>query len=272
MKIVFWSPVHGQSASTSNTLIISLLAGIFMKKKCLLTQTHFNYNNLEAPLVQSNTKSDLDYFMDVGIDALVKRFKAERINYKIIENCCISLIDTNISLLPGTTKINREDFEDEIGLIAPGLIKEFDLFYDYVFVDANPSQNELSSKLMEDASLVVVNLSQNIGVVDMFFQSFRSEIKNKVFYLFGSYDCNSIYNINNIRRKYKEVTISNSGVIPYNTGFKDAQIGGRVIEFVRKNLNCNKSNSNYYFMMKSIAATEKIIKMAGKEQKGGKEI
>ncbi len=266
MEIVFWSPVHGQSASTSNTLIFTLLSGIRDKKKCILTQTHFNYNNLEAPLVQSNSKSASEFFMDVGIDALVKRFKAERISQKTIENCCISLPKTIISLLPGTTKINREDFEDEIGLIAPRLIREVDKYYDLVIVDASPSRNDLSQKLMDDAAVVVVNLSQNIGVIDTFFHSFKPSINNRVFYLFGSYDCDSKYNINNIRKRYKEINVSNSGVIPYNTKFKDAQIESSVVEFVRKNINCSKLSDNNYFMMKSISATEKIIKLAGKKQ------
>ncbi len=266
MKIVFWSPVHRQSGMTSNILITALLCGMYDKKHCLITQTHFNYNNLEAPLVENNTKNAGDYFMDVGIDALIRRFKAEKINKQVIENCCISLPGTNISLLPGTAKTNRDAFEYEIGLIVPGLMREIEAYYDLVFVDVNPSMNGLSQKLMDDADLVVINLSQNIGMMNIFFHSFQAFMDSKLFYLFGNYDCNSKYNINNIRRKYKRINPANSGVIPYNTGFKDAQIESRVVEFVRRNLNCKSQSENYYFMMKSASAARKIWKAAGIRQ------
>jgi hypothetical protein len=133
-------------------------------------------------------------------------------------------------------------------------------------VDANPAMNELSRKLMEEADITVINLSQNIGILDMFLNTFRESIDSKVFYLFGNYDSNSKYNIRNIRRKYKDITISNSGVIPYNTGYKDAQIESKVIEFLRKNLYHQKSSENCYFIMKSTSVAEKILKLAGMKQ------
>lgn len=263
MKIVFWSPVHGQAGMTSNFLMITLLAGMMFKKNCLITQTHFNFNNLEAPLIESNTKDTSDYFLDVGIDALIRNFKAQKLEQEIVENCCISLSGTNISLLPGTTKTNRESFEYEIGMIAPRLIKAIETYYDVIFIDASPAFNALSSKLMEEADLVVINLSQNLGIADVFFSTYMKNINAKLFYLFGTYDSNSKYNIANIRRKYKTINSANSGAIPYNTGYKDAQIESKVIDFIKKNMNCSKDNESAYFMMKSISAAEKILKTAG---------
>ena len=155
-KVVFWSPLHGQSGMTSNITLISLMAGMLYKKRCILTQTHFNYNNLEAPLVGANTKNNAssDYYIDVGLDALIRNFKGIRLSKDIVENCCINLSNTNVSLLPGTTKANRECYEFETGLIGPKLFDEVNEFYDLVFVDSSPSKNELSEKLMEAATIL----------------------------------------------------------------------------------------------------------------------
>jgi cellulose biosynthesis protein BcsQ len=263
MKVVFWSPLHGQAGMTSNITIISLLFGMLLKLKCLLTQTHFNYNNLEAPLVGSNSKGDekSGYFVDVGLDALVRSFKSVKLNREAVENCCIALEAANLKLLPGTSKANRETFEHEMGLVALKLFQEVENFYDVVFIDASPAQNELSMKLMEKADVTVVNLSQNLGIVDMFIKQYKPGITGKIFYLFGSYDGMSKYNIKNIRRRYKDIGRNNSGVIPYCTAYMDAQVDCTVTEFVKNNLNCDKKDENHYFIMKSISAAEKLAKM-----------
>ena len=108
-KIIFWSPVHGQTRTTSNILAISLLAGLSYHQKVLLTQTQFHYNNLEAPLVGSNSSHissqiSKDFFLDVGLDAVMRNFKASQLTKDEIENCCITWPEINLSLLPGTLK------------------------------------------------------------------------------------------------------------------------------------------------------------------------
>lgn len=270
MKVLFWSPVHGQSGTTSNILAVSLLIGMYYKKKILLTQTHFSYNNLEAPLVGNNSnnkssKESQEYFLDVGLDALVRCFKASKLDNDTLENCCISLENTNLLLLPGTTKTNRESFEYEMDIVMKNLLRAIEEIYGIVFVDISSGYNPISFKLMKEADLTVVNLSQNMGITDMFFNEMRESMPDNLFYLFGNYDCNSKHNINNIRRKYKEIKAKNSGVIPYNTSFMDALCDCEVIEYIRNNINCSKNDENAYFIMKAVKATEKIINLATKK-------
>ena len=270
MKIVFWSPVHGQTGMTSNVLVLSILSAIACQKCCLVTHTHFNYNNLEAPLVERNSKPASDYFIDVGIDALVRNFKAMRLDQELIENCCINLQNTRLSLLPGTTKTNRESFDYSVGVAIPRVFNEMNQFYDYMFIDTNPGMKELSIRLMQEAELTVINLSQNLEIINVYFQHYDKLIPGKKFFLFGAYDVNSKYNINNIRKKYSGITRANSGVIPYNTGYKDAQIESRVIEFIKKNLNVNNLSDNHYFISKSLSATKKILSLAEQKHPWGR--
>ncbi len=265
MKGVFWSPVHGQSATTSNLLALSLICGMKYKQNCLITQTHFNYNNLEAPLIERNSKSADGFFQDVGIDALVRNFKAERLSFETVENCCISLDNTKVRLLPGTTKTNREAFDYEVGKLLPTIFTQAHEFYDAMFIDCNPGMNELSKKLMEEADITIVNFSQNLEILDSYFKTAETLIPGKKFYLFGAYDMKSKYNINNIRRKYKQINRENSGVVPYNTAFKDAQVDSRVIEFIRKNLNSSIQGDNNYFITKTASAAHKILSLSGKK-------
>jgi len=265
MKIAFWSPIHGQTGTTSNILVTAIITGMIYRKKSLLTQTQFSFNNLEAPLVGSNSKNEgtTDYFRDVGLDSLIRSFKAAKLDRDAIENCCISLSNTNLSLLPGTSKNNKDFFEFEMSTVLLNILKTMEGFHDVLFMDISAGDNALSMQIIEDSNLTVVNLNQNMGVVDGFFANHRENIKGKVFYLFGNYDCNSKYNINNIRRRYKEITISNSGVIPYNTSFLDAQCDGKVIDFMKENILCGKNDSNWYFIHKAKSATDKIRRLTG---------
>lgn len=265
MKISFWSPLHGQTGTTSNLLITSLISGIKYKKQGLITQTQFNLNNLEAPLIGGNTK-DLNtqgYFRDVGIDALIRGFKAARLDKETVENCCVTLKNTNIILLPGTTKTNQEAFDTDMDLVAKALFKAIENVIDIVFVDVGAGGNPISLKILNDSDLVVVNLNQNVELIDYYFTRYKNMINTKIFYLFGNYDDNSKYNIFNLRRMYKDIKNSNSAVIPYSTKYRDVIADTKVIDFVRENIRCTEIEENYYFISKAIEATEKILKQSG---------
>jgi hypothetical protein len=265
MRITFWSPIHGQAAVTSNMLVVAFLSGILHKKKSIITQTQFNNNNLEGPLVGSNLKnrSAEDYFRGTGLDTLIRSFKAAHVTLNDVENCCISFQNTNVSLLPGTTKINRAHFNDEINKAILGLLNQIDDLYDITFLDVNSGENPVSMEIVKKSDLVVVNLPQNIHVSDDFFENQQKKLETggEFFYLFGNYDCDSRYNINMLRKRYKKyVNKENSGAIPHNALYLDAQNSGSVSEFIKLNINCKKSDVNYYFIEKSCSATNKIIK------------
>ncbi|HWT27082.1 MAG TPA: hypothetical protein VN131_04015 [Mobilitalea sp.] len=266
MKIVFWSPVHGQTGTTSNILVTSLITGMLFRKSSVLTQTHFNYNNLEAPLVGCNSKNtaSAEYFRDVGLDALVRSFKAAKLDKEVLDNCCITLPNTKVSLLPGTSKSNRDSFEYEMSFVLLNLLQAVEELKDIVFIDVCSGDNPLSMQVIADSDLTVVNLSQNMNVVETFLTAYKDKLKSKLFYLFGSYDDKSKYNINNIRRRFRKyITSANSGVIPYNTGYRDAQCDGKVTDFIMDNMACEKGDENEFFIQNAKKSTEKLLKYCG---------
>lgn len=268
MKIAYWSPVHGQTGATSNMLANALITGILYRKRCLLTHTHFMLNNLEAPLVGRNAKNadSSGYFQDVGLDALVRSFKAGKLTREDLENCCISIPNTKVSLLPGTSKRNQASFEYEMNMVILKLLRTMEELVDVVFIDVCSGKHPLSHKILEASDVIVINLSQNTGLIEACLSNYPNLTKQKVFYLIGCYDDNSKYNINNIRRHYRKyLKASNSGVIPYHTSFRDALCDGRAAEFIKDNLGCCKNDENLFFIEEAKKSTEKISKLAGIE-------
>lgn len=284
-KIVFWSPLHGQG-QTSNLHILALVMGLLHNKRLLMMQTHFSMNNLERPLVGEN----VDYcredsiFQDIGIDAAVMYSRMNLLSANTLESCCLTFPGTSLLLLPGTETKNKETFDRDIGKAVCRMIRHAEEHVDIIMIDANSGNDELSFKLMAMADITIINLTQRSHVLNKFFIEYRERLSNnKVFYLFGNYDKNSAYNINNYRRKYRSfINRNNSGVIPYCTKYMDAQNECDILGMAKEDLNKHKlqdmdrvkrlsrrifrlgrysSEETDYFYYQSRRCAEKILNM-----------
>lgn len=262
MKIAFWSNMHGQTGTTSNLLAIAVMSTLQFKSRNMVTQTHFNLNNLEAPLVSTSNSIAKEYFLDIGIDALARGIKSSPLDGEIIENCSISLLNRRLNLLPGTAKNNRDIYESDMSRTITGILQAAVNYYDIVFIDTNSGKNELTMKILQNADLIIVNLSQNKSIIEDYAANYQFDHR-KIFYLLGNYDNISKYNLKNIRKTYRWLNSRNTAIIPYNTEYMDAQSDGQVISFLLRNLECDKEESNAYFISEVKRAVIKIMKCAG---------
>jgi len=251
-KILFWSPFHGQG-QTSNLHVTAFVMGLLYKKRVLMMQTHFTGNNMESPFIGQNVEKKErvwnELFHDVGLDVAVMYSNMNMLNQETLENCCFTFPNTSLLLLPGTAMKNRESFDRDIGKAVNRMIYNADECMDMVLIDSNSGDDPLSFLLMKSSDLIIVNLTQHRYVLEKFFSYYLERIpdKNKLFYLFGDYDDNSSYNINNCRRKYhKYIHHNNSGVIPYCTKFLDAQNDSDIVRFMKNGLR-HKGRSSIKF-------------------------
>lgn len=228
----------------------------------MVTQTHFNLNNLEASLISISQSISKEYFLDVGIDALVRNIKSSPLDEDILENSSISLLNKKLNLLPGTFKNNRDIYEADISKTIYGILHAVASYYDIVFIDTNSGSNDLTMKILQNADFIIVNLSQNKYIIEDYSSNYQLN-PDKIFYLIGNYDRNSRYNLNNIQKNYRWLKNNNTAVIPYNTEYMDAQSDGQVIPFMIHNLNCDKGDHNAYFITEVKKAVIKIMNYTG---------
>lgn len=240
-KILFWSPYHGLG-QTSNIHVTAAIISMLYKKSVLLMQTHFKCNNLESPLIgcsmDKGSEND-ELFQGIGLDMAVTYSNMSKLNRKNLESCCLTFPSSSLLLLPGSEIRNKETYDRDVGRSVNYLIRDADKLVDFVMIDANSGNDELSMKLIDLADLLVINLAQRRYVLERFFKEYGEYFLNKtnVFYLFGDYDDNSSYNINNFRRKYRKyINTGNSGVIPYCTKYMDVQNESDVLSFILKGL------------------------------------
>ena len=263
MKIAFWAPVHGQTRQSSNMLAVSFVSAMRENIGILMTQTQYRMNDLEdAAVGRTSVKAMRErFYQDMGIDAVSRCIKRKQLERNDLENCCIKILpDSELMLLPGSKSGSYGVHCEALHEIMPYILREAERYFEYVLIDTNPGMDCISQKMIDIADVVVVNLSQNMGVVAPFFRDFPEILKMKrVFYLFGSYLADSCYNLHNIRFRYERINRKNSGVIPLNIGFMDAISNGRVMDFFATNMECERGDVNFGFINEVREASERLF-------------
>lgn len=267
MKIVFWAPVHGQTRQSSNMLAVALTIAMQKKRRLLITQTQFRMNDLEDAIAGRSATKEMreKFYQGIGLDAVQRYIKSKPMEEKDLENCCIQILPgTELMLLPGTNSGSYEIYSEALGEMMKFFLQEAERYFDCVLVDVSPGGDRISRMLMEEADVVVVNLSQNIGVIDSLFWNYPKELqKKKVFYLVGSYLSDSCYNLHNLRFRYGKMKRSNSGGIPLNVGFMDAISAGKTVDFFEANREAEPGDSNYKFIREVQAVADRLLRFAG---------
>lgn len=263
MKIVFWAPVHGQTRQSSNMLAVAFVSALRENAGILMTQTQFCMNDLEDAVVGRTSVKEMRerFYRDMGIDAVSRCIKRKQLERSDLENCCINILpDSELMLLPGSKAGSYGVHCEALYEILPYVLREAERYFEYVLIDTNPGMDYVSQKMIDIADVVVVNLSQNMGVVEPLFRNFPEILKTKkVFYLFGSYLADSCYSLHNIRFRYDRINRKNSGVIPLNIGYMDAISSGRVMDYFATNMECEQGDVNFRFIKEVREASERLL-------------
>jgi len=234
-------------------IAVATVAVLQYNIKALLVQTHFCLNNLERSLI--GYQRDPDSLIDIGIDELARSPKLANLDKETIYNCSINALK-NLHLLPGTLR-HREDYERSTAPKLNRIVTSAEKFYDIIFIDTNAGNSQTSMDMLHAADLIVVNLSQNIFVIDKYFEDYNFD-PDKTFYLIGDYEKDSKYNLFNLKSKYEFFNNKNIGVIPHCVFYKDAQSSENALRFIRSNIDCNKG-PNAYFIKAIKEASEMIL-------------
>jgi hypothetical protein len=242
-NIVFWSPEPGQTGTTSNIIAISILAALSMKKKVCLTQTHFDNKTLESALFGRGINNEL--LENMGIDILLKASKACELDKQLIENTSFTLLK-GLHNLPGTTKINKESFEDDFIANHAYIYDKLSGFFDLVFTDVSAGENKISEALMRSADKIVINLNQNDKTIQSFITKY-GHLHNKAVYLIGNYHMGSRYNLINLERCYPFLK-KRTSVIPFDVNYMDSFSDGKTIPFFLKNTLATREDDRKFFL------------------------
>lgn len=265
MIVMYYSNVHGQAGTSTNMLVTSMMADILYRKKSILLQTQFRLNQLEISLLGKEARHEiLEY--ESGIDALMKGIKAGRNTKELLETCCISLQGSKVDFLPGTNSKNKELYEQEILKQFHDILSLVKNIYEIVYVDIGYVPYDIAGMLLKEADLVAVNLSQNLRVLNDFFNNFNAG--ENVIYIIGNYDKRSSLNIRNLMGRYKKLKRENCFTIPYNTELRDAISDAGMVSFFYRNMTDDREDECYGLISEVRKLAEKIIDFLEREVNG----
>ncbi len=251
MKIAFWSNSRGVGGVTANTACIAAFAAIEHMGKIVLLENHYSRGSL-ADIVLPDERAGRrregrKYYEGYGIEHIVKYLCSGGENIaELLNRTALPLLYSGMYYLPQNLAINREVFDYAFNMSHKELLRNLELFADFVFIDVDSNQNLSSGAILAEADLIVVNLTQNDAQLRDFFDNYSSIYEKSVF-LIGAYQPELPLNYHEICRSYN-IARDKTETIPYNAEFAEAMSEGRALQFIDRNYENALSRENDYFM------------------------
>lgn len=259
MQVSFWSNYH-QLGTTSNMIAVALYTALKYRMRILMAHNHFDRSTLESAFIdRSYLEHSLMDLSDTGIDALSRFIKFNRIEKNEISSYTTTILKNRLDLLTGTRNKNRNIYQSSLKESIQLILRSAALYYDLVFIDTAPCNNEISEKIIKNSDLVVVNLCQNPNTIENFIKN-HGEYLDKSLVLLGKYDADSRFNIKRIRKKFNLDCVC---AIPYSTEFADACIESRSVDFFIKNIEADKDDMHSNFINSVADAAKSILTALG---------
>lgn len=261
MKVAFWSNARGKSCVTSNLACISVLSILSSQnqEKTIIFENHKNIINLGSALFSPHSeqvvKESYGYAVDRGLSRILRSVeKREALSEENFYCFADDFLGKRLFYLPSGSIRNSDVLEYRLDRECITTMNYLEQFGDLVLIDTSSAPLSSSRKILQQADMVVVNLSQNSQMLSHFFRNYSS-IREKAFYLIGNYDGESELTRGAIMKQY-QIQGNRIGIIPHNVRFSDAVSDGMLIPFLLKNYHCEKKNQNYGFISAAREAVE----------------
>lgn len=253
MKVAFWSNTRGRSCVTSNLACISVLSALSDSDqgRTIVLENHQNILNLGNALFCQHSGQEVrekeNYQIEHGLSRLLRLVEqGEELSEDAVFRYAEHFLGERLFYLPAGGGGNQDMLEYRLERECIRTIQCLEHYGDLILVDTAASALASTRKILQQADLVVVSLSQNRQMLDHFFRNY-SAIRKKAFYLIGNYDAESELTRAEVIRQYR-IPGNCLGVIPHNIQFSDAVSDGKLIRFLLKNYHCGEENSNHSFM------------------------
>lgn len=265
MKISFWSPVRNGAGVTTNMACISALSAIGKRGKSILLENHYSLRSLADILIEPGEKQYLRekgaYYDKSGLEYILKRIYSGEVEKKEVKEALTPLLFSSMKYLPQSRIVNKEVFDYEFNLVYKELFQALESISDFVFVDTETNQNLSSHLILDEADLIVVNLTQNPEEVKFFFENYES-LEEKAVFLIGNYVPDFSWNLSRICREF-HISYSKVGVIPMNLELNTALAQGRLLNFLNLNFYMPSGKENGYFMRYAKRAEAMVVRNIG---------
>lgn len=272
MNIAFWTPFCDSIGVTSNMACISALFSMMFRFKTILLENHQQRYMIES-FVRFRTNQHLIYenskyhYEHTGMNSIFYNLSLKEETYynndrdyknvvKMIEGVSNELLDNQLFYIPYGNRTNRLIYDYDLNKYILTILKASKIFADLTFIDTRNNDSLSSQVILNEADLIVVNLSQNQKELHCFFKDYSSIVSRCIF-LISNYDHNSYFNLQKISKNYS-IDQRKIAAIPFNLEYQEALEYGMLLNFLISNYRCKKSQPNYTFMRELRIAALKL--------------
>lgn len=265
MKVSFWSNANEKCISSANLAAVSVACAIRSSYSIITMENHLCRHNLGRAYkggVRGNTLDDpgTNYYDGSGMEGLLRKIYRGETSPGILKSYLLEIIHQHLYYIPQSRILHSEIFDYEFVYSIEPLLHMIEENTDLCFIDT-ASNNNLSTKtILEESDLIVVNLCQKSSVLEDFFLNYSSLLSKSVF-IISHYNPRSIYTVKQISNQYN---VPSERIIPFpeNERYDISYRNGAVYEFISRNINCTRENTNHLYVQAVKKATSIILKRA----------
>lgn len=259
MKIAFFSNMRGRSGVTTNLSLYAACASVesAYDSDILMIENHFSLHNIAGCFENINCLLSGNF---VNKNSSISSYKPV-LNHFTNNTCLNSIVVINQNLrYYQNAPLCTQDKRDEMFM---HILKECEKSVSYpdgdIYIDTSVGRCGSTKKILKDADIVVVNLSQNLKQLEHFFENY-SCIRDKAFFVIGNYVKDSFVSRERICSLFK-IENSRMAVVPQLMEFDAAMQQGELLSFVLNHLPCQEGTESAIFMKEVWNGIKKLQQM-----------
>lgn len=261
MQIAFWENMKREGRPPDYMAAISIMLSINHYKKVILLDNGQESDSLERIFRGIYrfyyVKEDSNYIVHRnGMDQILDNLHMTPDIEPLLAQSAVEVIQDYLYYVPQSKVMNHLAYEYQLYQELTTIIKSYENISDFIMVRARNGNNLSTKQVLDEADLVMVELSQDYNVLDAFFDNYSS-IRQKAFFVFSQYKRNSI-SIHHIMDKYhlnKDQVIVLTEHAPLNA----ACIAGNLVSYLKGNNNCKKESEHYRCVRELRRAAKMIL-------------
>ncbi len=280
MKIAFWSE-RRRAGTTFNLAVIACVSVIRHPISAAVVSGGYRNEMLERGLLEtpglvsgmegfgqghleesSMVAETQQYFTARGLDCLLLKERREELTELVLKANMRQVVEGRMYCLPSSVRTEQEWWRQDSAFVRMSRVLDaVESCFDVVFIDCGSRKDDYAQKVLKEADVCVLNMSQeNEGIGD-FYRSPR-KYPGKPFFLLGNYFEDAVYNRENLHRIYR-VEEECLGAVPYNPWLQEASQKGKLMNGVKRCLEQEALGKNVEFSRELVRTANLILKLAG---------
>ena len=266
--VSFWGNNAKETGQTLAVVAIGTEMAIDHDNKILIVSTGFRETTMEDCFWERRKNNGIVPENGVkiggianGFEGLIKVIQSNRTSSNIIRDYAKVVFKGRLDVLPSPTTQDPKVY-NTVTSYYKDVLKFANKEYDLVLVDVDKRMSvEDKSAILQESDAVMITFKQGLEEIEEIKQlreQYPDKKKTNIIFMMGKYDFDSKYNVKNITRMLKET--KEISAVPYNLGFYEASMEGKVADFFLNNRTLNdSSSSNAKFLQECKSSCDNIL-------------